>query len=77
MSKSIQIRNVPEAVHAALRARAGEAGVSLSEYMLREATRVAKRPSNAEVLTRATDRDWGVAPGAATEAVRAIRDGPD
>ena len=45
--------------------------------MLREATRVAKRPSNAEVLMRATDRDWGVAPDVAIEAVRAIRDGRD
>ncbi len=49
MAKSIQIRNVPEAVHKQLRARAAESGTSLSEYQLAEVTRVAALPTRAEM----------------------------
>ena len=48
----IQIRNVPDDVHQALKIRATKAGMSLSEYLLREVTRVADRPSLEEVLER-------------------------
>ncbi len=34
--KMIQIRNVPESLHRKLEARAAEAGMSLSDYLLRE-----------------------------------------
>jgi plasmid stability protein len=73
--KTIQIRAVPDDVHAALRAKAAIAGLSLSEYLLREAVRVARRPDVAEVLKRATDREWGVRPEEAAEALRSDRDG--
>ncbi|HST97914.1 MAG TPA: toxin-antitoxin system HicB family antitoxin, partial [Geodermatophilus sp.] len=43
MSKMLQVRNVPEDVHAELRRRARAAGVSLSDYVLRELERVAAR----------------------------------
>lgn len=35
MSKMIQIRNVPDDVHRALKIKAAKAGMSLSEYLLR------------------------------------------
>ena len=38
MSKMIQVRNVPDRVHAVLRARAASAGMSLSEYLAGEKT---------------------------------------
>ncbi len=72
MSRSIQIRNVPDGVHRTLRARAATAGVSLSEYLLAEITRVAERPPVADVLVRAGNRAGGVR---AERIVRAVRSG--
>jgi plasmid stability protein len=72
--KSIQIRDVPEEVHASLRAKAATAGLSLSEYLLREVTNVARRPSMSEVLKRESNREWGVPPGTAVNALRQLRD---
>ena len=43
MGKMIQIRNVPDEVHKALKIRSVRAGMSLSEFLLREVTRLAKR----------------------------------
>jgi hypothetical protein len=81
--KSIQIRDVPDEVHASLRAKvlsakAATAGLSLSEYLLREATKIASRPSMSEVLKRVPQREWGVPPGTAVDALRHLReDGPE
>lgn len=77
--KTIQIRDVPDEVHAALRAQAAAAGQSLSAYLLGEATRIARRPDLDALLRRASDRSWGVAPGRAATAVheaRAEQDAP-
>ena len=74
MAKTIQIRDVPDAVHAELRARAAAAGLSLSDYMLREATRIAGRPPLADILEWAGQRGWGVEPGEAVSALRDLRD---
>ena len=52
MSKMIQIRNVPDEVHQALKIRATKAGMSLSEYLLRELTKLADKPSLEDVLER-------------------------
>ena len=52
MSKMIQIRNVPDNVHQALKIRAIKAGMSLSEYLLREVTKVAEKPTLEEVFER-------------------------
>lgn len=60
MAKTIQVRDVPEEIHAELRSRAAAAGTSLSDYLLGELERVARRSSNAEVLLRAAQRDWSV-----------------
>jgi plasmid stability protein len=72
--KTLQIRDVPDEVHAALRAKAVLAGLSLSEYLLREVSRVAERPDVAELLKRGVDRDWSVPSGAAVAALRELRD---
>lgn len=74
MPKSIQIRNVPDDVHAVLRTRAAAVGLSLSDYMLREAARIAERPPLADVLEWATEREWGVPAGEAVAALRDLRD---
>jgi antitoxin FitA len=72
--KTIQIRNVPEEVHATLRMRAAGAGVSLSDYALGELQRVAERPPVADVLRRAGTRAGGAQTAAIVAAVRAGRD---
>ena len=56
MSKTIQIRGVPDDVHATLRVRAAQAGLSLSDYLLRQIEGYARRPAIAEVLLRADQR---------------------
>lgn len=48
----IQIRNVPDDVHRTLKVRAAAAGVSLSDYVLREVTRVARAPTPEELDER-------------------------
>ncbi len=50
MSKSIQIRNVPEALHRRLKARAALEGVSMSSYVLRKIERALARPGRREWL---------------------------
>ncbi len=74
MPKMLQVRHVPDDVHAALRARAAEAGVSLSEYVLRELRTLAERPSRAEVLARAARRGGRLSFEDAVEEVRAGRE---
>jgi antitoxin FitA len=48
----IQIRNVPDDVHRTLKMRAAAEGKSLSEYLLREVTRVARSPTPEELDAR-------------------------
>jgi antitoxin FitA len=56
MSKMIQIRHVPDEVHRALKIRAAKEGMSLSDFLRREVTKVAHRPSLAEVIERIRQR---------------------
>ena len=56
MAKMVQVRNVPDALHRKLKARAATAGQSLSEYLLTELERVAARPTREEMLTRLHSR---------------------
>jgi plasmid stability protein len=72
--KTIQVRNVPDDVHRALRTRAAAAGVSLSDYALGELERVASRPPVADLFARARARAGGAEASAVVAAVRAGRD---
>jgi antitoxin FitA len=53
MAKTLQIRDVPDDVHATARARAAASGMSVSEYLLRQITELMRRPTQAEVFARA------------------------
>jgi plasmid stability protein len=55
--KTIQIRDVPDELHRELRLHAAVAGKSLSRYLLDELTRIAGRPTNAEIFARAALRE--------------------
>lgn len=52
MAKMIQIRNVPEPVHRALKARAAQAGTTLSDYLLAEVQQLAELPTVEELTER-------------------------
>ncbi|MDE0173945.1 MAG: hypothetical protein OYH76_23345 [Defluviicoccus sp.] len=73
MSITIQIRNVPEALHRKLKARAALAGMSLSDFLLAEIREVAARPTVDELRQRIARRGT-VAPSVSpAEAVRRER----
>jgi antitoxin FitA len=57
MSKMIQLRNVPDALHRSLKARAAMAGMSLSDYLLTEIKEIAERPTLAELRERLHKRE--------------------
>lgn len=50
--RMIQVRNVPDALHRKLKARAAMAGMSLSEYLLRELRQMAEQPTIKELWER-------------------------
>ena len=55
--KLIQIRNVPDDLHRALKARAAQEGSTLSDNILAELPRLAERPTRAQVMERIQCRD--------------------
>ncbi len=73
VSKMLQVRHVPDAVHAELTRRAAVAGVSLSEYVLRELERVAARPPVEEVLARSASRRLDLSVAEVVDTIRAER----
>jgi antitoxin FitA len=71
---SVQVKDVPDDVHAVLRRRAGESGQSLQEYLWALLADHARNPTVEEVLGRAGGRDGGLLPlSAAALAVRTSR----
>jgi plasmid stability protein len=71
--KMIQVRNVPEELHRALKARAALEGRTLSDYILAELPRLADKPTPEQVLARVRRRAPVGGPSAA-ELIRAERD---
>ena len=57
--KNVQVKSVPDDVHAVLRRRAGAAGMSLQEYLLDHLERFAAQPTMAEVLDGIAARRGG------------------
>jgi plasmid stability protein len=74
MSTMIQIRNVPDALHRRLKARAALAGMSLSDYLLAEIREVAERPTLEEMRARLERRRRAAPAVPPVRAVRAERD---
>ena len=62
MPKTIQIRDVDDAVYAGLAKRAAEAGLTVPELLRREAARIASRPTLEEWLERTRRRPSGITP---------------
>lgn len=76
MSKMIQVRNVPDELHLALKARALQEGMSLSDFIKRELERVAtKQMTLEEIDARIAARRRSGSPRISTQAtVDAIRE---
>lgn len=73
MPKMLQVRNVPDDVHAALRARATRAGMSLSEFVLRELKDVARERSLDEIFAEVEQHGATVPIDTINDLVRADR----
>ncbi|HXP47332.1 MAG TPA: hypothetical protein VN810_08655 [Terriglobales bacterium] len=74
MSKMIQVRNVPDALHRTLKARAAMAGMSLSDYLLAEIREIAERPTLDEMRERLRHREPVILSTPAAQVIREARD---
>ena len=76
MNRMIQIRNVPDALHRELKARAALAGRSLSDHLRTELERLVARPTLAAFLDRVRERTAAATRTPPAEAVRRERGRP-
>jgi hypothetical protein len=74
MSKMIQLRHVPDALHRQLKARAALAGLSLSDYLLREVRKIAEKPTPEEMWERLKSRERYTGKISPTRVLREERD---
>ena len=74
MSKMIQLRHVPDALHRQLKARAALEGLSLSDFLIREARKIAERPTIEEIRARLATMTAVQLKTSPTRALREERD---
>lgn len=75
--RNVQVRNVPDELHAALRQRARDEGITLSQLVMRELRAAVGRPNRADLLRELERRGPGVAL-TGDEIAAVVRDGrPD
>jgi hypothetical protein len=74
MSKMIQLRHVPDALHRQLKARAALSGLPLSDYLIREVRKIAEQPTPEEMRERLRQRDTFRGKISPTDILRAERD---
>lgn len=74
MPKMVQIKNVPDATHRTLKSRAAQAGMTLSDYLLKEISAVAERPTLESILAGLKARGPIDKPFDSATAVRAERE---
>ncbi len=74
MSKMIQIRHVPPALHRTLKARAALAGMTLSDYLRGELERAAERLTVGELRERLRRLEPVAVRERPADALRAERD---
>jgi len=71
--KMLQVRNVPDDVHDALKARASYAGMSLSEFVLRELRGIAQERTLDEIFADVEQGGATVSIDSIHEIIRADR----
>lgn len=74
MSKMIQLRNVPDALHRKLKVRAASEGVSLSDFLIRLAGKEMERPTLVEMRERLAAQPVRSFKRSPTELLREERD---
>lgn len=74
MSQNLQVRNLNEETHRALKARAAREGRTLSDLVREELDRMVARPSRREVLDRIASRGHPRFTEPLADAVRRMRD---
>ena len=74
MSKMIQLRHVPDALHRQLKARAALSGLPLSDYLIREVKKIAEQPTPEEMHARLRSRETFRGKVALADIVRQERD---
>jgi plasmid stability protein len=74
MSKMIQLRHVPDALHRRLKARAALAGQSLSDFLVGEVRKIAEQPTPEEMLERLNRRAPYTGTMSPTAVIREERD---
>jgi len=74
MAKMIQLRHVPDVLHRQLKARAALAGLSLSDFLVREVRKIAEQPTPEEMLQRLSQREPYTVKLSPTEVLRQERD---
>jgi hypothetical protein len=74
MSKMIQLRHVPDALHRQLKARAALSGLPLSDYLIREVRKIAEQPTPEEMRERLRQRESYRGKSTPTDLLRAERD---
>jgi plasmid stability protein len=74
MPKMVQIRNVPDALHRALRARAALAGMTLSDYLRAELERAVEQLPAHELRARLAALEPAAVREPPAKAVRRERD---
>jgi plasmid stability protein len=70
----VQIRNVPVELHRRLKARAAIEGMTMSDFVRRELTKVLERPPRHEVLERLRSRPARRLKTRPAEALRSERE---
>jgi antitoxin FitA len=74
MGQNLQVRNLSERTHRALKARAAREGRSLSDLVRDELDRVASRPSRSELFERIGARGQPRLSEPLADTVRRMRD---
>ena len=70
----LQVRNLPDEVHARLKQHAAEQRMSLSDYVAQELTRLVRYRSNAEILRDARETTFDIPIEQVVEGIRRDRE---
>lgn len=76
MSQNLQVRNLSDQTHRALKERAAREGRSLSDLVREELDRMAARPSRRELFERIQSRGHPRLSEPLSDVVRRMRDRP-
>jgi plasmid stability protein len=74
MSKMLQVRNLPDEVHARLKQRAAEQRMTLSDFVAQELTRLVRYRSNAEILGESRKTTFDIPIDEVVEGIRRDRE---